>query len=37
VFIVDEINCKEFNSVTDVILGGCDGTGTGGFVSFGIK
>jgi hypothetical protein len=33
----DEIHCKEFNSVADVMFGASNSTGTGGFVSHAIK
>jgi hypothetical protein len=33
----DEIHCKEFNSVADVMFAASNSTGTGGFVSRGIK
>jgi hypothetical protein len=33
----DEIHCKKFNSVADVIFGASNSTGSGGFVTRGIK
>jgi len=33
----DEIHCKEFHSVADVIFGASNSTGTGGFLSHEIK
>jgi len=30
-FMFDEIHCKEFKSVADVIFGASNNTGTGGF------
>jgi hypothetical protein len=36
-FMFDEIHCKEFNSVADVIFGASNSTGIGGVMSRGIK
>jgi hypothetical protein len=33
----DEIHCKEFSSISEMIFGASNGTDAGGFVSRGIK